>query len=68
MGWWNQDNDGHSFAEGSNMVWGDDPADVIGAALDSISSSFLADVGRLPTKAEIRAGLEFSLRVRDLPD
>jgi hypothetical protein len=62
MGWWNQDKDGHSFAEGSDLIWGDEPADAMGSALDSILNDFVRDVGRRPTRAEVHAGLDFSLR------
>ena len=27
MGYWEQDEEGHSFALGSGMIWGDTPAD-----------------------------------------
>lgn len=62
MGYWNQDREGHSLiVEDTGLVWGDAPADAIDDALAAIVSAFKEDVGRLPTKGEIRAGLEFSL-------
>jgi hypothetical protein len=61
MGYWHQGPSGESFSEGSEMVWGDAPADAMGDALDRIIQAFKDDVGRAPTKAEVRAGLEFSI-------
>ncbi len=63
MGYWKQGEDGHSFALDSELIWGDQPADIMGAALDEIISVFQRDIGRLPTEAEIKAGLLFSLPV-----
>jgi hypothetical protein len=68
MGWWSQDLEGHSFAENSDLIWGDCPADAIGDALDVVLQCFAEEVGRKPTPQEIRAGLEFSLRALDLED
>lgn len=74
MGWWKQDEQGHSFADaksGVEMAWGDPPADVMSNALDEIVKCFTdpdSGLGRQPTRAEIRAGLEFDLAVRDLPE
>lgn len=71
MGYWSTSADGVSFAkhEGEEMVWGDRPADVMDEALDQIAWAFREDAGRQPTKAELLAGLLFSLRHRDeLPD
>lgn len=63
MGWWTQDELGHSFraAEGAEMFWGDSVADTMDEAIDNIVADFVRDQGRQPTKAELRAGLEFSL-------
>ena len=62
MGWWEQDRKGRSFVETpEKLVWGDRPADIIGDALDAIVQEFTNDLGRRPTKLEVRAGLEFSL-------
>lgn len=63
MGWWTQNEHGHSFAhaEGEEMVWGDGPADLMDNALGKIVAEFERDQGRRPTPAELRAGLEFSL-------
>lgn len=58
MGYW-ESNDG---------LWGDQPADVIGDALQEVVVSFLRDVRRLPTKDEIRRGVEFTLRGMALPE
>lgn len=66
MGWWSQDRTGRSFATESEMVWGDGPADTLADACAAILGEFQEAVGRRPTNAEIRAGLEFHLR--GLPD
>lgn len=68
MGYWNQNEQGESFAtpEQGEMVWGDQPADVMDDALDKIVEVFQRDTGRKPTKREVRAGLLFSLRGADL--
>lgn len=58
MGYW-ESNDG---------LWGDQPADVMGDALQEVVVSFLRDVRRLPTKDEIRRGVEFTLRGMALPE
>lgn len=67
MGWWTQDTEGRSFAANSEMMWGDGPADVVGAALEAIVADFQRSLQRPPTKAEVRAGIEFSLRASELP-
>lgn len=69
MGYWETNREGVSFAasEGPQMIWGDAPADVMGDAVDAIVQTFTADVGRPPTKDEIRAGLEFNLGPRTDP-
>lgn len=67
MGWWTQDTEGRSFAADSEMMWGDGPADVIGAALEAIVQDFQRSLHRPPTKAEVRAGIEFTLRAWEEP-
>lgn len=65
MGYWEQDEQGHSFssvAEGK-MIWGDAPADIMGDALKQIIEVFKRDRGRAPTRDEVKAGLLFSLDV-----
>lgn len=65
MGWWSTDKHGNSFAKDADapeMVWGDAPADTMGDALNEIIKEFVSDWGRLPTMAELHAGLEFSAR------
>ncbi len=62
MGYWKQGEDGHSFAEDSELVWGDSPADIMGAALEEIIKVFRRDWDRQPTQAELNAGLLFSSR------
>lgn len=51
--------------EGKGLVWGDQPADIIDEAVDRAIAVFAEDNGRLPTKAELREGLEFYLRIRE---
>lgn len=51
--------------EGKGLVWGDQPADIVDDAIERAINVFQEDVGRLPTKEELREGLEFYLRVRD---
>jgi hypothetical protein len=72
MGYWPQSEEGTSFADAENgqpMVWGDSPADIVDHALWQIRAVFLKDVGRMPTRAEVMAGLTFSTNVAlgDLP-
>jgi hypothetical protein len=62
MGYWKQGEDGHSFALDSELIWGDAPADIMGAALEEIISVFQRDRDRPPTQAELNAGLLFSSR------
>ena len=64
MGYWNQTEEGDSLViEDTELVWGDQPADAMGDALDRIIAFFRRDLGRLPTEAEVKAGLLFSLSV-----
>ena len=64
MGYWNQSETGASLVmEDTGLVWGDQPADAMDDALDRIIAFFKRDVGRLPTEAEVKAGLMFSLPV-----
>lgn len=72
MGYWDQNEEGNSFAtadSGEEMLWGDQPADIIGNALDEVKWVFIKDLGRLPTLKEVMAGITFSTRVGldDLP-
>lgn len=62
MGYWKQGEDGHSFAMDSELIWGDQPADIMGNALEEIIAVFQRDWDRLPTQAELNAGLLFSSR------
>lgn len=62
MGYWNATAAGTSLQfEDTGILWGDAPADILDAAIAAIVKTFVEDVGRRPTKTEIRAGLEFSL-------
>lgn len=71
MGWWRQSEAGDSLLtesiteEEGELVWGDAPADVIDNALAAIDEAFLEAWDRQPTVAELRAGFEFSVRIRD---
>lgn len=58
MGYW----------EAKSGLWGDQPSDTLVDALQDVVVDFLRDVRRLPTKAEIREGLEFLLSGMALPD
>jgi len=59
MGWWHQDEEGHSFC--GEMLWGDSVADIMDNAIADITKEFSKEKQRTPTKDELRAGLEFSL-------
>lgn len=63
MSYWKQNEEGHSLQEQDALIWGDAPADIMGNALEKIISVFQRDRERLPTEAEVKAGLLFSLRV-----
>jgi hypothetical protein len=66
MGYWQTNEQGHSFAHGIDsdtdeaMLWGDAPADVMDAALVRIIAAFRRDLGRSPSLEELKAGLLFS--------
>jgi hypothetical protein len=68
MGWWTQNEEGHSFAlvEAKEMVWGDGPADILGEAVCLIDKEFKRDWGRRATLGELIAGLKFSAAERDV--
>ena len=69
MGWWSTSESGVSFMGDGSLVWGDSPADLMDDAIDSIKEIFVRDVGRLPSKTEIIAGVYFTLGgAEDLPD
>lgn len=63
MGYWTGTVIGDTAGKG--LVWGDQPADIIDDAVERAINVFQEDIGRLPTKEELREGLEFYLRVRD---
>lgn len=70
MGWWEQSAEGESLMntdlpQEQKLLWGDGPADVIDNALTKVKVEFLRNVGRMPSKAEIIAGIAFSTRVLD---
>lgn len=75
MGYWEQSSNGVSFAsdpgitkESQRLIWGDAPADYMEHALECIKIAFMIDLGRLPSQAEIEAGIRFSLSGQDLPE
>lgn len=72
MGWWEQNEEGHSLSghdrEPEPYYWGDGPADIIDNALWKIKAEFVKHLGRLPSVGEIMAGITFSTRNMDLPD
>lgn len=62
MGWWNARLDGASLQQQeTGLVWGDGPADWMDGAIDKIVAEFDEAWGRRPTRAEMEAGLRFSL-------
>ena len=65
MGWWIADGVELRNAEAEDAkthpIWGDLPADTLGAAVDEIVVQFQEFLGRRPTKPELREGLEFTL-------
>jgi hypothetical protein len=70
MGYWKMQNDRSLIlvtdaSEPSTGTWGDRPADVMDAAIARIEEIFEQDLGRKPTKEELRAGLFFHLNARD---
>lgn len=44
------------------LIWGDAPADILGVAIDRIIKTFIRDMGRKPTEAELLNGMRFSAR------
>lgn len=73
MGYWEQNEEGHSFsdreaADKPPMIWGDQPADLVDTAIQAIIAVFVKDIGRLPSRAEMMAGLTFSTAILSLPD
>ena len=65
MGWWGQDSEGRSLQEGTELVWGDGPADTLDEALAEIDKQFVSAWGRVPTVEELTAGLLFSTSIRE---
>lgn len=62
MGWWNAAPNGASLqTEDTGLIWGDSVADIMDDAIFRIIREFQKEHGRKPTKAELRAGLEFDL-------
>lgn len=60
MGYWGTSATGESFAygtnpDGSEMLWGDAPADAIDAGLDRLIIRLREELGRFPTVAEVDA-------------
>ncbi len=68
MGYWDTNEQGHSFEKsegGEELLWGDQPADIIDNAIWEIKVAFLRDIGRLPSVTEILSGIKFSTNVLD---
>jgi hypothetical protein len=63
MGYWTGSIFGDT--EGTGLVWGDRPADTMADAVARVVELFEEDLGRKPTKRELREGLEFHLRALD---
>lgn len=64
MGYWNSTAEGGSLqSEDTGIIWGDQPADIMDLAIAKIVETFELEVGRPPTKTEMRAGLEFSMGI-----
>jgi hypothetical protein len=63
MGYWKQSANGESLQLEGDLIWGDQPADILDAALKEIIAVFKRDRERAPTADEIKAGLLFSLRI-----
>jgi hypothetical protein len=73
MGYWEQNEEGASFADRDDkdappMLWGDQPADLVDGMINDVIAVFIKDIGRLPSRAEMMAGLTFSTRMLSLPD
>lgn len=69
MGWWRAGADGSSLhAEETGLVWGDGPADILDDAIGKIIAEFREAYGRKPTRAELEAGLKFSLSIYEDED
>jgi hypothetical protein len=61
MGYWYATAEGRSLQfEDTGIIWGDEPADIMGDALDDIIDVFVRDRGRVPTEQELIAGVRFS--------
>lgn len=61
MGWWYSTAEGESLQPSdTGIIWGDEPADVMDAALDKIADMFIKEWGRPPCEAELMAGIRFS--------
>jgi hypothetical protein len=67
MGWWDHGKDGTSFVKEDGLVWGDGPADAMDGAIFLIEKEFHDYFNRKPTRAELIAGLLFSINV-DYPE
>lgn len=63
MGYWAANPQGglDLAGTGTERIWGDDPADILGDAFAAVARVFLRDVGRKPTEAELLAGAQFAI-------
>jgi hypothetical protein len=62
MGYWSTSLEGHSLQmfgdlnpDGSEMIWGDSPADALSAGLSRLIQRMHTELGRYPTVAELDA-------------
>jgi hypothetical protein len=54
MGYWSTNAAGNSFADdGSEMLWGDSPADDIDTGMNKLIERLYAETGDMPTVAEL---------------
>lgn len=60
MGFWKS-----ALPNATEGIWGDSLADIMDDTIATLVDEFVAQVGRKPSKAELIAGLEFSLGAYD---
>lgn len=66
MGWFSVSPEGESFT--GELTWGDGPADAFDGFVTAAVAEFQEAWSRPPTLEELRAGIEFSLKVYDPAD
>jgi hypothetical protein len=70
MGYWKMkgsfsDLFGHAEPEEITGIWGDSPADIMGNAVDKIIETFQEELGRMPTRTELKNGLLFTIQAME---